>query len=60
MLHVGELEVTNELRLAQNHVIRDGAVECDGDLSVLINQFFYDLGGVKGKFPGLINQAHHP
>jgi len=54
---VGEVEVTNEIALAPTAVIRDGAVESAGDLSVNVQSFFFDLAGVKGKFKGVLCQS---
>lgn len=38
-------------------IIRDGVVREDGDLSIAVERFFFDLGGVKGEFVGAIQQA---
>lgn len=53
---IGEVEVTNEVSLAPSSVLYDGAVVADGDLTVLVNFFYYDLAGVKGKFCGVVAQ----
>jgi hypothetical protein len=49
---IGEVEVTNEVSLAPSAVLYDGAVVADSDLTVLVNGFYYDLGGTKGKYAG--------
>ena len=54
---IGEVEVTNEVSLAPSAVLYDGAVVADGDLSVRVNQFFYDLAGTKGKYLGSVGNA---
>jgi hypothetical protein len=54
---IGEVEVTNEVTLAPSAVLYDGAVVADGDLTVLVNNFFYDLGGTKGKYAGSVGNA---
>jgi hypothetical protein len=54
---IGELELTNEVRLAPSSVLADGAVTSDGDLTVSVNNFYYDISGTKGRFLGAINQA---
>lgn len=54
---IGEVEVVNEVTLAPSAVLYDGAVVADGDLSVKVNQFFYDLVGTKGKYLGAVGQA---
>jgi hypothetical protein len=54
---IGEVEVTNEVTLAPSAVLYDGAVVADGDLTVLVNNFFYDLGGTKGKYVGSVGNA---
>lgn len=46
---VGELDIATSFR--------DGLVEQDGDLTVLVNQFRYDLGGVKGVYVGAVGQV---
>lgn len=46
--------VVGELDLATT--FRDGLVEEDGDLTVLVNRFPYDLGGTKGVFAGATTQ----
>ena len=52
---VGEIEVVNEVQLAPTSVFRDGAVEADGDLTVRVHSFFYDIAGLHGKFNGVLN-----
>jgi hypothetical protein len=54
---IGEVDVTNEVSLAPSAVLYDGAVTADGDLTIKVNAFFYDIGGVHGKYLGAINQA---
>lgn len=54
---VGEFEITNDVRLAPNSVVRDGLIEIDSDLAIRVGSFFYDFGSMKGKFPGALNQA---
>jgi hypothetical protein len=54
---IGEVEVVNEVSLAPSAVLYDGAVVSDGDLTVKVNQFFYDLAGTKGKYLGAVGQA---
>ena len=49
---IGELEVVNEVKLAQSSSLYDGAVTADGDLTIKVNAFYYDLGGVHGKYVG--------
>jgi hypothetical protein len=51
---VGEVEVTNEVSLAPNSVLKDGAIEMDGDLSIKINSFYYNINGTQGKYAGAI------
>jgi hypothetical protein len=46
---VGELDIATSFR--------DGLVEQDGDLTVLVNQFRYDLGGIKGVYVGAVGQV---
>ena len=53
---VSEVEVINEVQLVAHTAWRDGAVESDGDLSVKVQSFFYDLAGIYGKFPGALAQ----
>jgi hypothetical protein len=43
--------------LAVDVTVRAGQVEKNGDLSVDIKSFFYDLAGTKGKFLGEVNRA---
>ena len=54
---IGEVEVVNEVALAPSAVLYDGAVTADGDLTVKINNFYYDLGGTHGKYLGSCNNA---
>ena len=54
---VGEVEVVNEVSLAPSAVLYDGAVTADGDLTIKVNNFHYDLGGVHGKYLGSCNNA---
>lgn len=54
---LGEVEVTNEVSLAPSAVIYDGAVVADGDLTVQVNNFYYDLGGTHGKYAGSMGNA---
>jgi hypothetical protein len=49
---IGEVEVTNEITLAPNAVIYDGAIVEDGDLSVKVNGFYYNLDGAYGRYVG--------
>jgi len=49
---IGEVEVTNEVTLAPNAVIYDGAIVEDGDLSVKVNGFYYNLDGAYGRYVG--------
>jgi hypothetical protein len=49
---IGEVEVTNEVTLAPNAVIYDGAIVADGDLSVKVNGFYYNLDGDYGRYVG--------
>lgn len=53
---VGEVEVVNEVHLAHQATIRDGAVESTDDLCISVQPFFFDLSGVHGRYPGVINQ----
>jgi hypothetical protein len=45
-------ELTGEVPLAPSAVIYDGSVVADGDLSVVIRGFYYDMAGVNGYYPG--------
>lgn len=54
---IGEVEVVNEVALAPSAVLYDGATVADGDLSVKVNNFFYDLGGTKGYYLGSVGNA---
>jgi hypothetical protein len=54
---VGEVEVVNEVSLAPSAVLYDGAVVSDGDLTVKVNGFFYDLAGAHGKYQGSCSNA---
>jgi len=45
-------ELTGEVPLAPSAVIYDGSVIADGDLSVVIRGFYYDMAGVNGYYPG--------
>lgn len=54
---IGEVEVTNEVSLAPSAVMYDGAVVADGDLTVQVNNFYYDLGGTKGKYLGSVGNS---
>jgi hypothetical protein len=56
-LVVGEMEITNDVRLAPNSTVRDGLVEIDDDLAIRVGSFYYDFGTSKGKYPGVLNQA---
>ena len=49
---IGEVEVTNEVTLAPNAVIYDGAIVGDGDLSIKVNGFYYNLDGAYGRYIG--------
>lgn len=51
-LIIGEVEVTNEVSLAPSAVLYDGATVADGDLTVKVNGFYYDLAGTRGKYVG--------
>jgi hypothetical protein len=54
---IGEVEVTNEVSLAPSAVLYDGAVTADGDLTVKVNAFYYDIGGTHGKYAGTTGQS---
>jgi hypothetical protein len=54
---IGEVDVVNEVSLAPSAALYDGAVVSDGDLTVKINNFHYDLGGTHGKYLGSCNNA---
>jgi hypothetical protein len=54
---IGEVEVTNEVSLAPSAVLAEGAVVGDGDLTVKVNSFYYDFGGVHGKYAGSVANA---
>lgn len=54
---IGEVEVTNEVTLAPSAVLYDGAVVADGDLTIKVNNFYYDLAGTHGKYVGSVNNA---
>lgn len=54
---IGEVEVTNEVQLAPSAVLYDGCVVADGDLTIQVNNFYYDLGGVHGKYIGSVGNA---
>lgn len=49
---IGEVEVVNEVSLAPSASLYDGATVADGDLTVKVNYFYYDLGGNHGKYAG--------
>jgi hypothetical protein len=49
---IGEVEVTNEVSLAPSAVLYEGAVVADGDLTVKVNAFYYDISGTHGKYAG--------
>lgn len=49
---IGEVEVVNEVSLAPSAVLYDGAVVNDGDLTVKVNGFYFDMQGTKGKYAG--------
>jgi hypothetical protein len=51
---IGEVEVVNEVSLAPSAVLYDGAVVADGDLTVKVNSFFYEIAGVHGKYIGSV------
>lgn len=54
---VGEMEVTNDVRIAPNSVVSDGLVTFDNDLTVRVMPFYFDFGGTKGRFDGAMAQA---
>jgi hypothetical protein len=54
---IGEVEVVNEVALAPSAVLYDGAVTADGDLSIRVNGFYYDLAGTHGKYGGSVENA---
>jgi hypothetical protein len=56
-VNVGEIEVVNEVSIAPTSVLEAGLVLPDGDLTIKVNAFHFDMGGTKGKFPGAIVQA---
>lgn len=51
---IGEMEVVNEVSLAPSAALYDGAVSADGDLTFKVNAFYYDIGGLHGKYPGSV------
>jgi hypothetical protein len=51
---IGEVEVTNDVRLAPNSVLYDGAVLPDGDLTIKVNGFNYEIAGNYGKYLGSV------
>ena len=53
---VGEIEVANEVQLAPSTVLYDGSVVADGDLTVVVHGFYYDLAGTKGYYAGAAAQ----
>ncbi len=53
---ISEVEVVNEVNVASSAVLRDGLTESDDDLTVKVSSFYYDMGGVKGKFTGALAQ----
>jgi hypothetical protein len=54
---IGEFDVVNEVRLAPSSAMHDGSVVADGDLTVSVHYFYYDLGGVKGKYTGSVGNV---
>jgi hypothetical protein len=56
-LIIGEVEVVNEVSLAPSAVLYDGAITADGDLTIKVNGFYYDLGGLHGKYLGSCGNA---
>jgi hypothetical protein len=54
---LGEVEVTNEVSLAPSAALYEGAVLADGDLTVAVHSFYYDMGGAKGKYLGSVGNS---
>jgi hypothetical protein len=54
---IGEVEVINEVSLAPSAVLYDGATVADGDLTIKVNNFYYDIGGTRGKYLGSCNNV---
>jgi hypothetical protein len=55
--NIGEVEVINEVSLAPSAALYDGATTADGDLTIKVNHFYYDIAGVRGKYVGSCGNA---
>lgn len=53
-MSVGEMEIIGPVNLAASEVLDEGVITADGDLTIKVNAFWWEINGTYGKYIGSV------